>query len=308
MSEFLVVGEALVDIVVSSDGRRVEHVGGSPANVALGLARLGVPTDLLTWIALDERGRRVNAHLEASGVRVMRESFGAVRTPTALARLDAEGAATYEFDLSWALGTRSVIHTTKAVHVGSIAAVADLQPRNAVLELVHQARHAATISYDPNLRPSIMGSPEAVRSDVEALVAASDVVKVSDEDLQWLDPDVDPLTTAAAWARQSDCAFVVVTRGGEGSTAVLRDGSHVSVPAPAVTVADTVGAGDSYMSGLLTALHDRHLTGAESRADLAQISKSTLVEILEFAARTAAITVSRAGANPPHLDELIEAR
>ena len=101
MSEFLVVGESLVDIVEDRNGSRVEVPGGSPANVALGLARLGESVDLLTWLAADQRGSTVVDHLTASGVNVLRGSLGATRTPSALARLDETGGATYEFDLEW---------------------------------------------------------------------------------------------------------------------------------------------------------------------------------------------------------------
>ncbi|MEV0890703.1 PfkB family carbohydrate kinase [Promicromonospora sp. NPDC050262] len=214
MSQFLVVGEALVDIVEHSTGTRAEHPGGSPANVALGLARLGESVDLLTWLSTDPRGRVVADHLAASGVDILPASLGADRTSTALARLDPTGAATYEFDLRWQLPQWVAPQETIVVHTGSIAAVAATEPRDALLQLVRDAGRTATITYDPNLRPSIMGSPDDVRPAVGDLVAAADVVKVSDEDLAWLHPGVEPADVASSWVQEHGCALVVVTRGG----------------------------------------------------------------------------------------------
>jgi len=308
MSTFLVIGEALVDAVVHPDGTAAEHPGGSPANVALGLARLGKRAELLTHLAEDDRGRSVRTHLETSGVVVLPQSFGATRTPTALARLDDDGVATYEFDLSWDLAPVTVGDAVRVVHTGSIGAVAATDPADALLTLLREARATATITYDPNLRPTIMGDPAAVRRDVEALVRVADVVKVSDEDLAWLFPEADPVAVARAWAGGpgSACpeALVIVTRGGDGSTAVLSDGSTVDVPAPRVTVADTVGAGDSYMGGLLAALDDHGLTGAARRDALHRAGAGTLRTVMEHAARIAAVTVSRPGANPPTAAEI----
>jgi len=304
MSQFLVVGEALVDIVEHSSGSRAEHPGGSPANVALGLARLGASVDLLTWLATDPRGRIVTDHLTGSGVGVLPASLGATRTSTALARLDPTGAATYEFDLQWQLPHYVLPHELSVVHTGSIAAVATTEPRGALLRLLQDAARTATITYDPNLRPSIMGSPDSVRPGVVDLVAAADVVKVSDEDLAWLYPEADPVEVASTWVQKHGCALVVVTRGGQGSIAVLPHGRRTEAPAHAVTVVDTVGAGDAYMSGLLSALYRHGLTGADHRADLRAVGEPTVAAILDFAAQVAAITVGRAGANPPYLGEV----
>lgn len=304
MSRFLVVGESLVDIVEEGNGDRTEVPGGSPANVALGLARLGESVDLLTWLGTDQRGTAVLDHLTAPGVNVLRESLGATRTPTALARLDETGGATYEFDLEWQLVPIVVPRDIDVVHTGSIAAVADPQPADALLRMVHDACGSATITYDPNLRPSIMGEPGSVRERVEGLVAAADVVKVSEEDLGWLHPDADPLDIAGTWVDDLECALVVVTHGGRGSTALLPHGHRVEVRAPVVTVVDTVGAGDSYMSGMLSALHRHGLVGARRRHDLYAMAASEVTAILDFSTSLAAITVSRAGANPPHLAEV----
>ncbi|SKC72268.1 carbohydrate kinase family protein [Krasilnikoviella flava] len=304
MSELVVVGEALVDIVEDGNGARAQHPGGSPANVALGLARLGRSVDLLTWLARDQAGAGVVDHLEASGVTVLPASLGASRTSSALARLDAGGGATYEFDLEWHLATAAPVQDVSVLHTGSIAAVADTVPADALLRMIHDARRSATITYDPNLRPSIMGDVEVVLARVEGLVAAADVVKVSEEDLGWLHPDAEPLDVASTWANDLGCALVVVTHGGRGATAVRSHGRHLEVPARPVEIVDTVGAGDAFMGGLLAALHGRGLTGADRRDGLHRADATALEAVLDFASRVAAVTVGRAGANPPYLAEL----
>ena len=300
----LVVGEALVDVVARPDGSREEHPGGSPANVALTLGRLGRRADLLTWLAPDAEGDLVRRHLEASGVRVLRGDRTPPTTPVATAHLDADGVATYEFDLQWDLPSTWDEDADDAlvVHTGSIAAV--LRPgASKVTELLERRRTASTVTYDPNLRPALMGDPADVLPVVERLVRLADVVKVSDEDLAWLQPGVAPAEIAETWSR-SGPAIVVVTHGGEGAFAVTSAGARLSVAAPRVTVADTVGAGDSFMGGLIDGLWTAGLLGAPRRADLHDVAAATVQEVLERCARIAAITVSRSGANPPRRAEL----
>lgn len=299
----LVVGEALVDIVRRLDGRVDEHPGGSPANVAIGLGRLGRPVDLLTWFGPDARGDRVRAHLEDSAVHIVAGSDGAARTPVAIATLDATGAATYTFDLDWQVPAAVALPADLAVvHSSTIGAA--LAPGGAsVLRLLAGARALSTVTYDPNIRPALLGSVAAARPLVERLVGLADVVKASDEDLAWLEPGVAPADVAARWASAGP-ALVVLTRGGDGLIAVTSGGVSVEVAAPRVAVADTVGAGDSFMSGLIDGLWSAGLLGAARRTALAAIDRDTLIRILERSARIAAITVSRAGANPPWAAEL----
>lgn len=300
----LVVGEALVDVVERQDGSRDEVAGGSPANVAVGLARLGRRADLLTWLAPDAEGDLVRRHLAGSGVHVLDGDRTPARTSVATAHLDAEGAATYDFDLEWDLpGTWDEgADAPLVVHTGSIAAV--LAPGGArVAELVEARRAASTITYDPNLRPALMGDPADVLPVVERLVRAADVVKVSDEDLAWLLPGVAPAEVAEEWSR-SGPALVVVTHGGEGAFASTAAGARLHVAAPRVRVADTVGAGDSFMAGLVDGLWSAGLLGADRRDALHDVAATTVEEVLARCARIAAITVSRRGANPPRTDEL----
>ncbi|NUU17076.1 carbohydrate kinase [Cellulomonas humilata] len=300
----LVLGEALIDVVTRPDGSRAQHPGGSPANVALGLGRLGRRVDLLTWLGHDTDGELVRRHLRGSGVNVLQGNRSALRTPVATAHIGETGAATYEFDLEWDLpetwdedpGDPVVVHT------GSIATV--LQPGGtAVAKIVARRRSTSTITYDPNLRPVLMGSPAHALPVVDALVRLADVVKVSDEDLAWLHPGVAPAEIAEQWSR-SGPSLVVVTHGGEGAFASTSAGARISVEAPKVQVADTVGAGDSFMGGLIDGLWSAGLLGAGRRQALADVDAATVQAVLERCARIAAITVSRAGANPPRLAEL----
>lgn len=302
----LVIGEALVDVVEHADGRREEHPGGSPANVALGLARLGRAVDLLTWLAPDAYGERVASHLEASGVHVIPGDRSPVATPVAMARLDERGQASYEFDLTWDLPATWAGDDAAPllVHTGSIATT--LTPGGpAVLREVTKRRATSTVTYDPNARPALMGTPEQTLPVVDGFVAVADVVKASEEDLTWLHPGQEPDDVAVRWA-QSGPAVVVVTHGEHGAFAATASGVRLQVPAVRVDVADTVGAGDSFMSGLIDGLWTEGLLGAENRAALRAIDEDTLRRVLDRCIRIAAITVSRAGANPPRRAELDE--
>lgn len=299
----LVVGEALVDAVHGTDGSVVEHVGGSPANVALGLGRLGRGADLLTWIGRDARGRRIAEHLATSGAAVVPGSDGAERTSVATAHLASDGGATYEFDLTWQVPERwtSPPAAPLVVHTGSIAAV--LEPGAAdVARILAAHRESATITYDPNLRPSLVPPLEQTGPVVDAVVATADVVKVSDEDLAWLAP-ADPLGLAERWATAGP-ALVVVTRGPDGATAWTAAGLRVDVPSRPVAVADTVGAGDSFMAGLIDGLWSANLLGPAARTALRAVDEATLRRVLERCAVIAAITVSRPGADPPTAAEV----
>lgn len=296
-----VIGEALIDAVHGLDGTSAEHPGGSPANVALTLGRLGQDAQLLSWFGNDERGDRIAKWLSESSVSLAPASRQAAKTSVATASIQQDGSALYDFDIEWDLSNSEIPPSVNVVHTGSIAAV--LQPGgNKVLELLEQAREFATISYDPNARPSLMGSAEATRGVVEQYVSLADVVKVSDEDLEWLYPGSDPLEVAAGWHSQGT-ALVIVTKGGSGATAFAACG-RTDVVTPKVTVVDTVGAGDSFMGALLFGLGQHGLLGKSGRTNLNQLDRITLDTVLDQCVRVAAVTVSRAGANPPRLNEI----
>lgn len=295
----LVIGEALVDVVHRADGRVDEVPGGSPANVAITLGRLGRAPRLLTRLADDARGRAVRTWLEDSGVSV--DAVPARRTATATAHLDADGSASYVFDIGWDLAGARPAPSAGIVHTGSIASL--LTPgADEVGRLVARARAESLVTYDPNIRPALLGEPEGVRRRVEALVAEADLVKASDEDLRWLYPGEHLVAVAERWLASGPAA-VVVTTGAGGSFAVSRAGV-ASAPAQRVTVVDTVGAGDTFMGALIDTLLGSGYTDAAARTDLRAIQTAQLQAMLAVAARAAAITVSRPGADPPRREEL----
>ncbi|MGN6272712.1 MAG: carbohydrate kinase family protein [Protaetiibacter sp.] len=295
----LVIGEALVDVV---EGRA--HVGGSPLNVSVGLARLGRPTRLLTRYGADDAGRLIDARLRENQVEVV---HGMDADPTSSARvtLDAAGVPSYDFDIRWRLddcsADRVLDSRTRVVHTGSIATV--LQPgADTVRDIVRSARAGALVTFDPNCRPSVVPDRALAVAHAEAFVALSDVVKASDEDLAWLYPMRSLEGTMRAWL-ELGATLVVATRGGEGACATTAELS-VEVPGIAVEVADTVGAGDSFMAALIDALLDRASAGDAVAAALEDLTSRELGSILTQCARAAAITVSRPGADPPRRHEL----
>ncbi|WP_426997643.1 carbohydrate kinase family protein [Pseudarthrobacter sp. N5] len=303
-----VIGEGLVDVVQRTSGIEA-HVGGSPLNVAVGLARLDHPVQFIGRYGRDAYGDSVAAHLKASSVMLPQGPDG-LPTSVATALIDDDGAATYTFDLTWELPGLAdrllfMLQGTTLLHTGSIAAMLEPGARD-VLAAVEHAHPSATISFDPNCRPSIITDVNYARRQTEKFVALADVVKASDEDLEWLYPGVDVLESARRWLSLGGAegpAMVVVTRGAAGPWGVTAAG-EAQYAAPAVEVADTVGAGDSFMAALLSGVVDRGLDGAQNRDDLRALPAEGLAELLGRAARAAAITVSRAGANPPTRAEL----
>jgi fructokinase len=308
MTMLTVIGEGLVDVVQRSSGIEA-HVGGSPLNVAVGLARLGHPVQFVGRYGRDAYGESVAAHLRASSVMLPQAPDG-LPTSVATALVDDDGAATYTFDLAWELPGLAerlpfMLQGTTLLHTGSIATM--LAPGAAeVLAAVEHAHPASTISFDPNCRPSIITDAEYARRQAEKFVTLSDIVKASDEDLAWLYPGVDPLESARRWLKLGGAegpAVVVVTRGAAGPWGITAAG-ETEFAAPRVEVADTVGAGDSFMAALLSGVVDRGLDGAQNRADLRALPAEGLTALLAHASRAAAVTVSRAGANPPTRAEL----
>ncbi|MFF1873678.1 carbohydrate kinase [Kitasatospora herbaricolor] len=305
----LVVGEALIDVVEEPTGLQRLHPGGSPANVALGLARLGHFVELATHIGSDPYGQLIEENLRRSGVRLAPGSVADGPTSTATATLDGQGGASYRFAINW---DPPAVHGPGGpghLHTGSIATA--LEPGCARVEdMVAAARASRTVSYDPNLRPALLGPPSYERPGVERLVASADVVKASEEDLAWLHPGEDAADVAARWAR-SGPAMVVLTRGGQGSTIYWGSAGRRDLPARRVEVADTIGAGDSFMAGLLAGLLTAGLLGSNPSTLRAAMSGTELdpavAAALDLAALTAAITCSRPGADPPLLAEVLAA-
>jgi len=301
MTRGLVIGESLIDIVERDQHVVAEHVGGSPLNVAVGLARLGRDVDFLTRIGDDPYGRRIAEYVNTAGVQLVSGSQSADRTATARAAIGKDGSADYVFDLDWQLSGTPMVTPPLFVHTGSIAAVQE-PGCLAVAALVDTYHVSATITFDPNVRPSLIVDRDLARARIEHLVERSDIVKVSAEDLRWIDPDRPPERVAQAWLALGP-AVVAVTMADQGAAAVCAAG-EVRVPARPVQVVDTVGAGDAFTVGLIDALWARGLLGAERRAELTAIDLNGLTVALEAASETAALTVTRAGADLPNRAEL----
>jgi fructokinase len=309
----LVIGETLTDIVVTADRHGdgesneadqagqadQEHPGGSPFNVAITLGRLGDAVTLLTSIGEDARGAEISKRLAKSHVTLHPESLSSGPTSTARALLQADGSADYVFDIEWDLPAELDLPRTAVTHTGSIGAF--LEPgASRVAEVLRERAGGSLITFDPNIRPALVGRRAAALTRVEELLVVTDLVKLSDEDAAWLWPGDDPATVLRHLVSRGP-GLAVMTRGGEGSLLATESG-FVEVPAPATKVVDTIGAGDSYMGALIhllltTSLGEKLRDGVTPRED-------ELASFGAFASRVAAITVSRAGANPPKLAEV----
>lgn len=301
----LAIGEALIDVVITYEQPDfpVEIPGGSPANVALTLGRLGRPVALATWIGLDERGRLIDFHMNDSDVHVTAASRGASHTSTALARLDESGAASYTFDLEWApTPPIKVPPTAQILEAGSISAI--IEPgASAVLDALTRGREHALVCFDPNARPSIMGEPEAALASIERFIALADVVKVSDEDIEWLTGGAPIDEVVDRWLGMGP-SLVVVTRGKHGSDVATASGLRFTKTPADVPVVDTVGAGDSFMGGIIDAMWGMGLRGADARETLRTLPEEQVRAIIDRASAVSDVTVSRKGANPPWAHEL----
>jgi len=293
----VVIGEALIDIVRSGQVDR-RTVGGSPLNVAVAAARLGCDVTLVTDFGDDDHGAQIEAHLAHSEVEVM--SARQNPTSTAEAALQPDGSASYAFSLTWdfaASTARQIVEAAGFVHAGSIALFLD--PGAAYVAELIAAASSSVISIDPNIRPALLGEHSRVLQHFERLATEAHVVKLSNDDAVWLYPGladdqvVDRIHTLGT-------PLVVLTRGNEGAQLSSRDARVQVLPIP-TRVVDTIGAGDSFMGGLIHAMAHAHLTARDLTAGL---DARTMQELGAHAARVAAISVSRAGADPPTLADL----
>lgn len=290
--DVVVVGEALIDIVNSPQGQ-TEYPGGSPANVAYGLGRLDVSVGLLTAVGRDSRGEAIVTHLESAGVVLLPGSQSLAKTATATAEIAADGSAEYTFDIEWALPPAALPYAPRILHTGSIAAF--LEPGAAVVRnLLEQAQGGCMVTFDPNIRTDLLGSHSEALGIFESLVPLSSVVKLSDDDAGWLYPGKS-LEDTVGHILGLGAELAVITRGGEGSLMATPD-TKLTVPAVPSTVADTIGAGDSYMSALIMGLLLRGSGG---------LAPTVLERIGQTASMAASITVGRPGANPPTHRELL---
>jgi fructokinase len=301
----LISGEALIDLI--PDPTKVDAydavLGGSPYNVAIGLARLGSQTAFVSRVSADGNGEALAAALAASGVDlgfVVRDT-----RPTTLAfvmRGTAKTGSRYSFYLDgtaydgrWPF-PKAWPKDAQHLHVGSFSAVE--RHGEAVVEAMRLAGPNATVSFDPNIRPFVTPDRDAVTRLVERQVSLARVVKASEEDLDWLYPARSTEDSLATWSK-SGPRFCVATLGERGALAILGK-EKVQVAAPRVEVVDTVGAGDSFMSALLSAMDRDRSLGAKA----AEPSRRELERWLRFAAAASAITCTRKGSDPPTRPEV----
>jgi fructokinase len=301
----VVGGEALVDLVVGGDDTLVGHLGGGPFNCARTLGRLEQPVAYLGRISSDRFGARLREQLVEDGVRLDAVVDTEDPTTLALAELDADGAATYRFyfhgtsvpGLTPETALSVLPERVEMIHVGTLGLV--FEPVADALEAVVAQAADALVMVDLNIRPTVIDDEAAYRARLERLVPRCHVVKASDDDLAWLDPDRSEVDSARSLLAAGP-AVVLLTRGGDGVTVVTRDG-ETDVPALAVEVVDTIGAGDAFGGGFL-AWWRREGLGA---GDLGRTD--AVLEATRYAALVAGRTVERAGASPPRLSELATA-
>jgi len=306
---FVVAGEALMDVFTGATtptGMALDaRIGGSPLNVAFGLARMGRPVAFLGGISNGELGNRLLGALRAEGVSLDAVHRSAAPTTISLVGVDAKGVPEYAF-----YGTGAADRTlplaaldrmpagARALHVGSYTMVVG-ETAATQRALIERVRGQVVISYDPNLRLNVEPDLAVWRATLEWMLPRTDVLKLSDEDLGLLYPGID----AAAFA--ADClgkgaGLVALTRGGKGAFAWHASGI-CEVPPVVVDVVDTVGAGDTFQAALLARLDE---LGALSPDGVRGMGTATLLDAMRFATQAAAITCSRRGADLPRRAEL----
>jgi fructokinase len=300
----VVGGEALVDLVVGDDDALAGHLGGGPFNCARTLGRLEQPVAYLGRISSDRFGVRLREQLEEDGVRL--DAVVATDDPTTLAlvEVDARGAATYRFyhggtsvpGLTPETALEVLPEGVDMIHVGTLGLV--YEPAADALEAVVAQAGEALVMIDLNVRPTAIDDEAGYRARLARLLPRCQVVKASDDDLAWLDPDRDELAAARAILAAGP-SVVLLTRGGEGVKVVTPDG-ETDVPALAVEVVDTIGAGDAFGGGFLAWWRREGLgAGDLTRSD-------AVVEATRFACLVAGRTVERAGASPPRLADVTQ--
>ncbi len=306
---FLVCGEALFDVFIGSETETALHLdarpGGSPFNVAIGLARLGQPVAFLSGLARDMLGERLVRTLQREGVDTRACPLFDAPTTLGMVELDHEGVPRYAFYGNGAAdrllspeGLPELEPGVRAIHVGSYATV--VEPVASALEtLVRRERAARLVAYDPNVRLNVEPALERWRATVDRLAGLAHLVKISDEDLHLLYGAVDEAALTGRWLA-AGAELVVVTRGARGATGWTRC-IRADVPAPVVRTVDTVGAGDTFQAAMLAHLAE---TGRLAPAALRAMDEPALAGLLRFAASAAALTCSRRGADMPRRAEL----
>ncbi len=299
----VVCGEALIDMVTTGDGTRRPTPGGGPFNTARALARLEVPAAFLGHFSTDEFGRLLADQLAGDGASLALATFGPEPTTVAVANIGRDGLAEYEFfidgtsapNLTLDMIPAELPAQVKAVHLGTLGLVLDPMAKS-LAALVRREHRRRLVMLDPNIRPILTTDPQ-YRPRLDSLISQSTIVKASDADLDWLFPGLDRMAAARALLARGP-KMVVVTLGAEGAVGMTAS-AEVRVPAPAVRVVDTIGAGDAFGAALLAWLHDHGRLSRDLRLD-----REELRAALEFACLVASITCTRPGADPPRRAEL----
>jgi fructokinase len=299
MSQVWVAGEVLIDLIPDGSDRK-PIVGGGPANTAKALSKLGIDTQFIDGISTDDYGQMAKGELVSAGVKLDYVKYSDKPTCLAIVSLSDLGSATYEFVIEntatfdftpdWPPSPQS--KRPSLLHIGTLATV--VEPGASVLfDWAQSVAKVAPIVFDPNIRPAVISDCDLYVKQVERWVSISSAVKVSDEDIKWLYPSLEIEQVVNNWLAKGP-SLVVVTYGDKG-LAGYRVGEKVSVGAVKVLVVDTVGAGDTVGAILVEAI---------VKDGLETLSGVRLEMMLKRAAKAAAITVSRSGANPPTRNEI----
>ena len=299
MSQVWVAGEVLIDLIPEGADRK-PIVGGGPANTAKVLSRLGIDTQFIDGISTDEYGQMAKGELVSAGVKLDYVKYSDKPTCLAIVSLSDSGSASYEFVIEntatfdftpdWLPNPQT--ERPSLLHIGTLATA--IEPGASVLfDWAQSVAKFAPIVFDPNIRPAVISDRDLYVKQVERWVSISSAVKVSDEDIKWLYPSLEIDEVVNNWLAKGP-SLIVVTYGDKG-LAGYRQGEKISVDAVKVVVADTVGAGDTVGAILVEAI---------VKDGLDTLSGVRLEIMLKRAAKAAAITVSRSGANPPTLKEI----
>ena len=300
----VVCGEALIDVVRNADGTQRATPGGGPFNTARALARLGVPTAFLGHLSDDELGRELARLLVADGASLELATIGHEKTTIAVADLDSEGVAEYQFLIDGTSAPQLTPETVPprlapdvaALHVGTLGMV--LEPMASTLtDLVHREHGGRVVMLDPNIRLGLIPDDE-YRARLQEVIAQSTIVKGSEADLAWLYPDAS-YESAAKRLLAAGARLVVVTLGARGAFGAQWD-VEITVDGMPMEVVDTIGAGDAFGAALLAWLHDHEALSSDLR-----LAPADLESALDYACLAAAITCSRPGADPPWKGEMV---
>ena len=306
----LCCGEALIDMIPSptdagQDGF-VPHPGGAVFNTAIALGRLGANAGLVTGLSRDMFGTRIMAALTASQVDATNVVISDRPTTLAFVQL-ADGHATYSFFDENSAGRMlspddmpTLPADVTTLFFGGISLACE-PCADAYADLLARQGQGRVVMLDPNIRAGFIQDQARYRARLTGMIAGADIIKVSDEDLHWINPAPLSLREKVSALLDQGPALVILTRGGDGATGYLANGEEVSVPAVRTRIVDTVGAGDTFNAGVLAKLD---ALGCLTPDGLRQLSAQSLEPVLQYAASAAAITVSRAGANPPWANEV----